>query len=80
MSDALDQQVIALIAQRKNLPADQIAPEMTLADIGVNSLDAIELVFEFEDTFKISIPNEAVQQMRTVDDVIIALRAALASH
>ena len=45
----------------------------------MDSLDAIELVFKFEDALNITIPDEAVHQMRTVEDVIVTLRAALPS-
>lgn len=52
---------------------------MTLAEIGVSSLDAIELVFEFEDELNVSIANDAVQRLRTVADIVAALQAALAA-
>jgi acyl carrier protein len=77
---AIAAQVIALIARRKALPPESITREMTLAEAGVNSLDAIELVFDFEDAFNISIPNEAVQRLRTVDDVVRALGDAPAKR
>ena len=77
MTTSIEAQAIALIARRKRVPPESIAPHMTLAEAGVNSLDAIELVFEFEDTFDISISNEAVQKMHTVGDVVAALQAAL---
>ena len=78
MSASLEEQVIAMIASRRNLPPDTITPRSTFAEIGVDSLDAIELVFKFEDTFHITITDEAVQRMRTVEDVIVTLRTALA--
>ena len=80
MDPSLEEQVIAVIAKRKHLPLDQIGPKTVLADIAVDSLDAIELVFNFEDTFNITIPDEAVHQIRTVEDVVVMLRAALASR
>ena len=79
MSNALEEQVIAIIAKRKKLPPEQIGLQTTFAEIGVDSLDAIELVFKFEDALNITIPDEAVHQMRTVEDVIVTLRAALPS-
>ena len=79
MSASLEERVIAMIASRRNLPPGTITPQTTFAEIGVDSLDAIELVFKFEDAFNVSITDEAVQQMRTVEDVIVTLRTAMAS-
>jgi len=39
-------------------------------DLGADSLDIVELVMGFEDEFGIDIPDEDVEQMRTVQDAV----------
>ena len=39
-------------------------------DLGIDSLDYAELIIEFEQNFKIRIPDEDTQQMETIQDAI----------
>lgn len=38
-------------------------------DLGVDSLDLVELTIEFEKVFKITIPDNDVEQLQTIGDV-----------
>ncbi len=40
-----------------------------LDDLGADSLDVVELVMTLEDTFDIEVPDDAVEEMRTIGDV-----------
>ncbi len=78
--DSLEQKVIELIAQKKHVPPESVTLDSTFAELGIDSLDGMDLLFTFEETFKLSIPDEVAQQMKTVRQVTEALRAALASN
>ena len=39
-------------------------------DLGADSLDAIELIMEFEKEFNMTIPDEVAEQLKTVGDAI----------
>ena len=39
-------------------------------DLGVDSLDIIELLFTIEETFDLEIPNDELSEIKTVGDVI----------
>ena len=39
-------------------------------DFGADSLDIVELVMEFEDTFDMSIPDEDAEKIQTVGDAV----------
>ena len=75
MSDTLEDLVIAAIARKKDRPRDAITLESALTELGIDSLDGIELMFELEDSLNITISDQAVQNMRTVGDVVAAIRA-----
>jgi acyl carrier protein len=47
-----------------------ITVDSTFAELGIDSLDAIEVLFEVEEEFNLSIPNEALRGMTCVRDVV----------
>ena len=77
MSDDLERQVIELIARKKKLDPSTITVDSTFEQLGVDSLDAADLLFTFEDTFKIVVPDEAAQSMKTVGEVVDGLRQTI---
>lgn len=62
------ERVIKAIAKVKG--GRTITVDSTFADLGVDSLDAIEVLFEVEEEFDLSIPNEALRGMTCVRDVV----------
>lgn len=75
--DQLERQVIDIIAQKKRLPPENIVLDSTFLDLGIDSLDGMDLLFAFEDTFNISIPDEVARQMKSVRQVTEGLRQVL---
>lgn len=75
-----ERKVIGLIAKKKKLDAASVTPQSTFQDLGIDSLDGIDLVFTFEDEFNISIPDQVVQKMKSVGQVIEALREVLSKR
>jgi acyl carrier protein len=76
--DTLEQQVIAIIAKKKKVEPGAITPATTFEELGIDSLDAADLLFTFEDTFGVVIPDDAAQTMRSVGQVIEGLRGLVA--
>jgi len=52
-----------------NLPPDSIVPEATLADVGIDSLMLLELLFDFEEQTGIELPKD-LPNPSTVQDLI----------
>lgn len=46
-------------------------------DLGADSLDAVELNMALEDAFDVKIPDEALEQMKTVGDIVSYIEAHL---
>lgn len=46
-----------------------------LSDLGMNSLELVNLVCEIEDEFDIEIPDRAIKSFKTVGDVIKFIEA-----
>ena len=56
-------------------PALVIAEASLVDDLGADSLDTVELVIAFEETFSISVPESDVERIRTVQDAIEYVQA-----
>lgn len=39
-------------------------------DLGADSLDAIDIVMSIEDEYSIEVPDETIEQMKTVEDIV----------
>ena len=57
------------LAERIGKMEQELAPEMVLADIGVDSLMLLELLFEFEDKLGIELPKD-IGTPKTVGELI----------
>ena len=68
--DAITRQIIDLIAQSKKIDPASISPASTFDELQVDSLDKINLTFEVEELFGISIPDDSLVSLRTVADVV----------
>ena len=79
MSDAVAEIVISTLASVKRIPADTIKLDTNLQDLGIDSLDVFTLLFELENAFKISIPDDDVRSLRTVNDVVDGIKKILAA-
>ncbi len=51
------------------MPAEKLAPDARLEDLGVDSLGVLELLFRIEDEFHIKIPSDQVN-LATIGDVV----------
>jgi acyl carrier protein len=64
-------QVIEIVCDRLGTTADKLTDETSFTkDLGADSLDLVELVMAFEDTFGMSIPDEETQKIQTIGDTI----------
>ncbi len=69
--------VLEIIAERlKQTPQD--VDGKAFSEIGINSLDAVTIVFEIEEAFSLSLPDELIYQFETVDELIAAVEKEIA--
>jgi acyl carrier protein len=75
--DELTRRVIETIAKTTHKPAESITAESTFEQIGVDSLDGIQILFALEQEFDISIPDEEAKKIRAVPDVVAGVQALI---
>lgn len=63
-------QILQIIADYKQVDVAEIEPSKTFADLDIDSLEAIDLVYEIEDALKVEVPQEELDGMHTVGDML----------
>lgn len=67
---SIENQVIEFIS--KQLKVENVTPEMYFVDdLGIDSISLVELVLEIEQEFRIVVPDEQLNRIKTVRDVIV---------
>ena len=68
--DDVESRIIELVAKSKNLPASDVHMASTFDELQIDSLDKINLSFAVEEMFSIEIPDESLNSLKTVGDVV----------
>ena len=66
MSDEFTERVLKTIATSKRIPVEQVTIDSEFQQLGIDSMDAVEILFALENEFDISIPDEEVRNVRNV--------------
>jgi acyl carrier protein len=75
----IERKLIEIVRKEKEVPEDVLRPETPLAEAGIDSLDALTILFGIEEEFHISIPDDRARSMQTFGDIIDAVEAQLAA-
>ncbi len=67
-----------IIAEVLNIEAEEVSMGATFVDdLGADSLDIFQIIMGIEEEFDIEIPNEAAEQIVTVQDAVEQIKNAL---
>ena len=60
-----------VVAKKFKVQLDKVSVTTRLReDLNVDSLDAVELIMELEDTFKVKISDDEAQKLKTIGDIV----------
>ena len=80
MSDSLEQKVKVIVADQLGVDLAELRADASiLDDLGADSLDVVEMVMSLEEAFDIEVPDEDVEEMRTVADLERYITRAVAA-
>jgi acyl carrier protein len=65
---------MSVIATTQHIEPEKISIGSTFQELNIDSLDGINLLFALENEFNISIPDDAVQKIRTVREMVDGVR------
>lgn len=76
MSDDILNKIRGIIAEQLDVKEDDVTPEKSFTDdLGADSLAIVELVLALEEEFGIKIPDDKVDEIRTVANAVDYIRA-----
>ena len=68
-----------MIADKMEINVATITPSSSLTELGLDSLDTFDIIFNAEDYFKIKVPNDQVN-MQTLQDVTTLVHKLILSQ
>ncbi len=70
MVNDLSDRIQSMVAEQLGVePAEVTKDASIFDDLGADSLDVVELVMILEEAFDIEVPDDAVEEMRTIGDI-----------
>ncbi len=73
----VEEKVIEIIAREQHLQPGVVKADSTFDELGIDSLDGVNILFALEEEFKIDIPDSVAQRMRSVHQVVDSLTRVL---
>ncbi|UCH79603.1 MAG: acyl carrier protein [Nitrospiraceae bacterium] len=74
MTESISREVFDILARHAELDPDKVTPSTLLQMSGVDSLLMVEIIFDLEEHFDITIPDELLgmqnQELETAADVV----------
>jgi acyl carrier protein len=73
MSEKIYRKVAELISKSTKIPVERITPGTTFEELGMDSLDGTTMLFELEEAFDVTIPDEAALKFKDIRQVVACL-------
>ena len=74
MPDQIAEKVISIIASVKRIPRSAVSIESSFEQLAIDSLDGINILYELEGAFNVSIPDEQARSIHTVEQMVDGVR------
>ncbi len=79
MSEELIQRVLKVIATSKRIPLETVTIDSDFQSLGIDSMDAVEILFALENEFDITIPDEEARAVRSIRDMCAGVERLVAA-
>ncbi len=79
MPESIQDRVLRVIATTRRVPVDTVHPDSTFEELGIDSLDRINILFELEGEFDIEIEDEQAKQVTTLQQMIDGITLLVAA-
>ena len=70
--------IMAVIASNQKIPVESVTLDKTFAELKMDSLDGINLLFALENEFGIDIPDNAAEHIKSVHEMVDGIEKLLA--
>lgn len=77
--ETVEERVVRVFSEFKKIPVEQVKMDTTFEELGLDSLDGLNLIFELEEEFDLVVPDDKVQSMKSVREVVEGIEQLLAN-
>ncbi|MDQ6675749.1 MAG: acyl carrier protein [Acidobacteriota bacterium] len=70
MPEELTERVLATIAQTQRIPPETVKIDSSFEELGIDSMDGVNILFALENEFDITIPDESAKQIRSIREMV----------
>lgn len=72
----IDKKVAEIICEQLSVEESEVTPEASFQEsLNADSLDIVELIMAFEESFDIEIPDDDAEKIRTVGDAVTYIKS-----
>src|SRR6266568_2004368 len=72
--DDLTLRVLRIIAETQRKEPSQVTIDSSFEELGIDSMDGVNIIFALENEFNINVPDEEVKTIRSVRDMVEGVR------
>jgi acyl carrier protein len=72
--EELTAKVLRIIAETQRKDPAQVSIDSSFEELGIDSMDGVNIVFALENEFDINVPDEEVKSIRSVRDLVEGVR------
>jgi acyl carrier protein len=76
----VEKKVCAIIAQQKRIDPERVTIDSSFEELGLDSLDAVNILFELEGAFDISISDEQARKIKNVREMVDGVKALVSTR
>ena len=77
MAETVAERVVRVFAEFKKMPPDEVKMDTTFEELGLDSLDGLNLIFELEEEFDLTVPDDQIKDMKSVAQVVEGIEKLL---
>jgi acyl carrier protein len=79
MSDQLTQRVLSVIAATQRISPESVTIDKSFQELGIDSMDGINILFAMENEFDITIPDEQAKQIHSIREMVQGIQKLVES-
>ena len=68
--ETIQSRVLKVIANTQRIPPERVKPDSTFEELGIDSMDSINILFDLESEFDIEIDDEDAKKIHTIHEMV----------
>lgn len=76
--NGVTERVLKIIADNQKKELSLVTTESSFEELGIDSMDAVNIVFALENEFNVNVPDEEMKNIRSVRDIVEGMHKLVA--